>query len=179
MSWTMTACFDSSIRYSTRHRALAAVMLRTRMSGPSITPRSRRWPPRIKDKFGNRWQYHSRSDHHSKVACWAALFDLLNTSALLRTHVADGKVIFGVNHTMRDFRTRRKKDLDLVIARPGTEEPNPITRDNTFRSLAEHYGILCVPKTSSKSCDQAVLVYQTSGVSLPLDAVPVEINRFG
>jgi hypothetical protein len=39
--------------------------------------------------------------------------------------------------------------------------------------------MLCVPKTSSKSCDQAVLVYQTSGVSLPSDAVPVEINRFG
>jgi hypothetical protein len=34
-------------------------------------------------------------------------------------------------------------------------------------------------ETSSKSCDQAVLVYQTSGVSLPSDTVPVEINRFG
>jgi hypothetical protein len=111
------------------------------MDGPDILARSMT-AARIRDKFGNQWQYHSRSDHHSKVACWAALFDLLNTSALLRTHVADGKVIFGVNHTMRDFRTRRKKDLDLVIARPGTEEPNPITRDNTFRSLAKHYGIL-------------------------------------
>ena len=38
---------------------------------------------------------------------------------------------------------------------------------------------VCVPKTSSKSCDQAVLVDQTSGVSLPSDAVPAEINRFG
>src|SRR5262249_43144140 len=36
---------------------------------------------------------------------------------------------------------RRKKDLDLVIARPGTEEPSPITRDNTLKSLAEHYGV--------------------------------------
>jgi hypothetical protein len=31
----------------------------------------------------------------------------------------------------------------------------------------------------SKSCDQAVLVDQTSGVGLPSDAVPVEIDRFG
>ena len=97
---------------------------------------------KIPDKFGNEWQYNPRSDRHSKVACWAAFFDLLNTSALLRTHVTDGKVIFGVNHTMRDFKTQRKKDLDLVIARPGTEEPNPITRDTTFKSLAEHYGIV-------------------------------------
>ena len=40
---------------------------------------------RIADDFGNEWQYHSRSDKHSKVACWAVLFDLLQTSALLRT----------------------------------------------------------------------------------------------
>jgi hypothetical protein len=39
--------------------------------------------------------------------------------------------------------------------------------------------LLCVPKTSSTSCDQAVLVDQTGGVSLPPDAVPVEIDRFG
>jgi osmoprotectant transport system substrate-binding protein len=38
---------------------------------------------------------------------------------------------------------------------------------------------LCVPKTSSTSCDQAVLVDQASGAGLPSDAVPVEIDRFG
>ncbi len=95
------------------------------MDGPEILARSMT-ATRIPDQFGNLWQYHSRSDRHSKIACWAAFFDLLNTSALLRSHVTEGKVIFGVNHTMRDFKTRRKKDLDLVIARPGTEEPNPV-----------------------------------------------------
>lgn len=97
---------------------------------------------RIPDQFGNLWQYHPRSDRHSKVACWATFFDLLGTSALLRRHVAEGKVVFGVNHTMRDFKTRRKKDLDLVIARPGTEEPNPLTRNKTLKSLAFHYGVV-------------------------------------
>ena len=38
---------------------------------------------------------------------------------------------------------------------------------------------LCVPKTSSTSCDQAVFVDQASGMSGPSDAVPVEIDRFG
>ena len=38
---------------------------------------------------------------------------------------------------------------------------------------------LCVPKTSSRSCDQAVFADQATGVSLPSDAVPVVIDRFG
>lgn len=111
------------------------------MDGPEILARSMT-AARIPDQFGNLWQYHSRSDRHSKIACWAAFFDLLNTSALLRAHVADGKVIFGVNHTMRDFKTRRKKDLDLVIARPGTEAPDRVTQNRTLRSLAFHYGVV-------------------------------------
>ena len=38
---------------------------------------------------------------------------------------------------------------------------------------------LYVPKTLSTSCHQAVLVDQASGVGLPSDAVPVEIDRYG
>jgi hypothetical protein len=70
-----------------------------------------------------RMQYHSRSDHHSKLCCWAIAFDLLTTSSLLREHVATRKVCIGVNHTMVDFKTNRKKDLDLVIARPAVDYP--------------------------------------------------------
>lgn len=66
-------------------------------------------------------QYHSRSDHHSKLCCWAIAFDLLTISSLLRQHVTDGKVCIGVNHTMVDFKTSRKKNLDLVIAKPGAD----------------------------------------------------------
>jgi hypothetical protein len=36
-----------------------------------------------------------------------------------------------------------------------------------------------VPKTSSTSCDQAVFVDQATGLGLPSNAVPVEIDRFG
>ena len=35
---------------------------------------------------------------------------------------------------------------------------------------------LCVPKTSSTLCDQAVFVDEASGVGLPSDAEPVEID---
>jgi len=57
---------------------------------------------RVRDKDGKLWQYHSRSDRHSKTACWAILFDLLRTSALLRDHAAAGKVGFGIIPTSRN-----------------------------------------------------------------------------
>ena len=110
------------------------------MEGPSILVEALR-DPTVNDKYGNRWQYHSRSDRHSKVACWGIGLDLLTTSALLRRHVAEGKVILGVNHTMRDFGTGRKKDLDLVLARP---EGRP-DRGKTFRQLVDHYSIPLTP----------------------------------
>jgi hypothetical protein len=72
---------------------------------------------RIADKFGNVWQYHSRSDRHSKVACWAIMFDLLQHCSLLREHVTAGKVAFGINHELRDFKQNRKKNLDLVLCK--------------------------------------------------------------
>lgn len=64
------------------------------------------------------WQYHSRSDHHSKVVCGAILLDFLAACPLLQRHASEGRVAFGLNHEMRDFRSARKKDLDFVLCRP-------------------------------------------------------------
>lgn len=86
------------------------------MRGPEIIARTMSRPT-VLDSAGRPWQYLSRSDRHSKVACWAVLFDLLQTSSLLRTHVVAGKVAFGINRQINDFHTNRKKDLDLVVAR--------------------------------------------------------------
>jgi len=90
------------------------------------------------DKHGNRWQYNSRSDRHSKVGCWGVALDLLSTSSRLRAHAQDAKIILGVNHRMTDFATGRKKDLDLVIARPAGAIAS---KAKTFSSLADRYGI--------------------------------------
>ena len=84
------------------------------------------------------WQYHSRSDHHSKLSCWAIAFDLLSTSSLLRRHVDEGKVTIGVNHEMVDFKLNRKKNLDLVIARR-TDGPTS-TKPTTLAEIAERVG---------------------------------------
>lgn len=95
--------------------------------------------PRPRGSSGDLWQYHSRSDLHSKVACWAVTFDLLRHSRLLREHVEQGKVVFGINHEMRDFQTGRKKDLDLVIARPA----EPVSQDaRTLVDLADDYFVV-------------------------------------
>src|SRR3990172_7302780 len=105
--------------------------------------------PTIAGKRGHVWNYHSRSDHHSKVACWGIVFDLLRTSALLRRHVEAGKVAFGINVEMSDFRNDRKKDLDLVICQPAT---GSITT-RSFTDLADHYQIALTPaeRTSLKA----------------------------
>lgn len=107
------------------------------MYGPTILVRTMSKPRRT-GKSGAMWQYHSRSDHHSKVACWGILFDLLRESPVLREHVASGAVVFGLNHEMKDFKHDRKKDLDLVLARPrGVPKPGA----SGFRALVKDYGI--------------------------------------
>jgi len=108
------------------------------MHGPEILVASMS-EPRPRGRSGETWQYHSRSDHHSKVACWGVFFDMLRTSALLSEHAHAGKVIFGVNFEMRDFSTGRKKNLDLVIARPSGDET---TERRTLAGLAAHWGVV-------------------------------------
>ena len=93
------------------------------------------------------WQYHSRSDRHSKVACWGVLFDLLQQSSLLGKHANAGKVVLGVNHELRDFQTKRKKNLDLVVAKPaGPGEKKP----RTMASLADEWGIVITSTQAAK-----------------------------
>lgn len=106
------------------------------MHGPDILVRTLSQAART-DRHGNRWQYHSRSDHHSKVACWGILFDLLGASSLLRKHVGEGRVCFGINHEMRDFVHDRKKNLDFVLCTP-LGAPRDV--DMTLARLAGDYG---------------------------------------
>jgi hypothetical protein len=107
------------------------------MNGPQIIARTIS-KPSVKATDGSLWQYHSRSDQHSKVACWAVVFDLLQRSEWLRNRVVAGKVTFGINHEMTDFAQNRKKDLDLVLCTPSS---NSTLTDLTLGTLAERYGV--------------------------------------
>lgn len=107
------------------------------MKGQQIIVRTMSVPHQI-GTDGREWQYHSRSDRHSKTACWAIMFDLLNTSSLLRQHVAEGKVSFAINRTMNNWQTGRSKNLDLVVARAaGGAESASVG----LEELAERYDI--------------------------------------
>jgi hypothetical protein len=123
--------------------------------------------PSIPDKFGNVWQYHSRSDRHSKVACWGIALDLLASSSTLQRHVVQNKVTLGVNHEMRDFATNRKKDLDLVFARPATAIPEG---GRTFADLAERWQI------ELDDYDRALLDHLPVPVEAPVGAVLVALE---
>lgn len=107
------------------------------MEGLDILLRTLSIPTR-KGKASKPVQYHPRSDHHSKVTCWATIFDLLLTCGHLRKHAEEGIIGFGINHRMVDFQQNRKKDLDLVICSPGDamEADAP-----TFGEIGERYGV--------------------------------------
>lgn len=109
------------------------------MNGPQIIARSIS-ASAIPDKYANTWQYHSRSDRHSKVACWVIAFELMQECPLLREHVAEQKVVLGVNYELRDFQTRRKKRLDLVIAKPENGESDPGNR--SFAQIGQDLGVV-------------------------------------
>jgi len=82
------------------------------------------------------WQYHSRSDSHSKVACWTVLFDLLRECDIFRKHAAEGKIGFRVNHILAG---KLPKALDLVICQaPATRAKG---RRKDFAQLVPLYGI--------------------------------------
>ena len=118
------------------------------MYGPDILVRTLSSPTR-RDKSGNLWQYHSRSDHHSKVACWGVIFDLVLTTPLLRRHIDAGVVCFGITHEMRDFAHDRKKNLDLVLCTPSGDPSN-----DTLANLAADY---CIQLSSAENAALAGL----------------------
>jgi hypothetical protein len=96
---------------------------------------------------GTRWQYHSRSDQHSRVACWGLVFDLLLESAWLRRQVGARKVAFGINHEMHDFAQNRKKNLDLVLCTP---RDHGAFTPMTLRALGSHAFIRLTEEEQNK-----------------------------
>jgi predicted SpoU family rRNA methylase len=119
------------------------------MDGLNILAATMSVPTRT-DKQGNTWNYHSQSDHHSKVACWCITFDLLLNCSTLRTHVEAGKVGFGINHELRDFKNNKSKDLDLVICTPRQVETKKKKKKVTLTNLADHWNIALTSKQRSE-----------------------------
>jgi hypothetical protein len=119
-------------------------------------------------QHNNIWQYHPRSDRHSKIACWAILFDVLFECDLLRSHVGSGKVAFGINHAMRDFAQNRSKNLDLVVCRT---TGNAAQKKGTFKALVATYAIVLNDEEKARLEDLPdVALAEPSTVLIALEA---------
>lgn len=135
------------------------------MKGPEIIARTLS-APAVTDSFGNHWQYHSRSDRHSKVACWAILFDLLQASNLLQQHVRAGKVTFGINRRLNDWETGKKKDLDLVVARTPGPGGDPVGQAFDLSALAQRHGLILTDEERETLADLPAPEYGSAGATV-------------
>ncbi len=105
------------------------------LMGPTILARTMS-APTTRGQAGRAWQYHSRSDTHSKIACWTVLFDLLTQCDIVREQARQGRLGFRINHVMVG---PINKTLDLVVTVvPPTRESSPRA---TFADLVGRYGI--------------------------------------
>lgn len=138
------------------------------MYGPAILARSLSVPAPM-GASGAKYQYHSRGDRHSKIACWGIVFDLLTHSNVLARHAREGRIGFGINHEMRDFENDRKKCLDLVLCTPaaGWKPRKP----RTFRSYADEKGIV-LSEEERRVLDSLPELYETpvGSVEIALEA---------
>lgn len=104
--------------------------------GPKILTRTMSMPTK-KGSSGAALQYHSRSDNHSKVACWTLLFDLLSHCGPAKKLAESGRMGFGINHVMVG---KINKTLDLVITiLPSRRLPEGRA---SFVDLVQRYGIV-------------------------------------
>lgn len=105
------------------------------MRGPTILARSMSLATR-RGKSPLAWQYHSRSDSHSKIACWALLFDLLLECDVVREVAEQGRLGFRINHMLVGS-INKTLDLVLTIVQPGRQ---PMPR-RTFADLVSVLGV--------------------------------------
>ncbi len=124
-------------------------------SGPEILTRTMTVATK-KGASKTAWQYHSRSDTHSKVACWTLLFDLLDNCDVARGHAAAGRLGFGINHVMVG---PINKTLDLVVTLVDRARDNK--KRVAFADLVERYGIV-MTKAESQRLASLPVIYADS-----------------
>jgi hypothetical protein len=105
------------------------------MRGPTILARSMSIATR-RGKSPRAWQYHSRSDSHSKIACWTLLFDLLLECDVVRDIAGRGRLGFRINHMMVG---PINKTLDLVLTI--VQSTRNASSRRTFAEVAGALGI--------------------------------------
>jgi len=120
------------------------------MLGPTILARTMS-KPTVRGKSAKAWQYHSRSDTHSKVACWTLLLDLLLECDVLRRAASQGRIGFGINHVIVGP-INKTLDLVLTLVPPSREEADRRTFADLVKQFAidldpsEHAALMSLPR---------------------------------
>ena len=106
------------------------------ISGPEILVRALS-KPTVMDRHGNAWNYNSRSDRHSKVACWA----LCSICSAIRGYSENTLLPSGLPSASMSrseiFNTTEKRTW-IVICQPASGSP---PRARTLTTLADHYQV--------------------------------------
>jgi hypothetical protein len=110
------------------------------MHGPKILVRTLSVPTK-RGKDQQSWQYHPRSDVHSKVACWTLLMDCLLECDVLFEDAKQGRIGFAINHLMVG---PINKTLDLVLTRVPRNRVDP-SRRRSFVEVGKEYGVTLTP----------------------------------
>lgn len=97
-------------------------------------------------KYGFVYNYHSRSDAHSKAICSFILEDLLEACPVLKEQALTDKIIYEINarHT---FPNGKQKTLDLAIGTPSKIEPVERFAQAIHTGTLERVLIACEAKT--------------------------------
>ena len=94
------------------------------MLGPEILARTLSVPTQ-RGRGRRTWQYHPRSDVHSKIACWTLLLDSLLSCDALYDDARAGRIGFAINYLMVG---PINKTLDLVLLRVPRNRPRAARR---------------------------------------------------
>lgn len=138
------------------------------MRGPDILARTLSVPTR-RGKSAKAWQYHPRSDVHSKIACWTMLFDCLLECDALHDDALAGRIGFKINYIMVG---PINKTVDLVLTRVPRNRVSTADR-RTFADVGKAYGIVL---TDDEAIEAAKLdaVVEESGDDVSEVAIAVE-----
>jgi hypothetical protein len=119
------------------------------MLGPELLVRTLSVPT-LRGASSTKWQYHPRSDVHSKIACWTLLLDCFLECDALHDDARSGRIGFKINYTMVG---PINKTLDLVLTRVPRNRQDASTR----RSFLDVGASLGVALTSSEEAQLAGL----------------------
>jgi hypothetical protein len=121
------------------------------MQGPTILAQSMSIATH-RGSSSRAWQYHSRSDAHSKIACWTLLFDLLLECDAVRDAAARRKLAFRINHRMVGP-INKTLDLVLTVVQPG----RPVGSRRTFAEVADALGVVLCDAEQASLADLPVI----------------------